>query len=114
MRSSSVSIPHPLAIDVGNDLLAVSMLALYVVVLEAWHTEFPIIAFIIALLMSLVDVIPVGMVQAITDQQVGLGVFAEFFAGYWFPGQPLVSILVPRLRVISCQCRSSPSDHDVV
>lgn len=40
--------------------------------IEVWHTEMPVWAFVFALLISFVYTVPIGMIQAITNQQVGL------------------------------------------
>ncbi|KAL9070772.1 MAG: hypothetical protein Q9157_005697 [Trypethelium eluteriae] len=46
-------------------------------------------AFIIAILISAAWFIPIGMVQAITNIQIGLNVFTEFLIGYMLPGRPI-------------------------
>lgn len=67
-----------------------------------WHTQFPIYAFVICLLIAFVYTIPIGMIQAITNQQIGLNVITELIVGYWLPGKPLVSFRDAfRLRMIN-------------
>lgn len=48
----------------------------------------PIWALLIALLISTFYVIPIGMIQAITNRQVGLNVITELIAGFVMPGNP--------------------------
>ncbi|TFK24553.1 small oligopeptide transporter [Coprinopsis marcescibilis] len=55
---------------------------------QVWPTGMPIWALIIALLISLIYVIPIGMIQAITNRQVGLNVITELIVGYLLPGRP--------------------------
>lgn len=69
------------------------MFTFSVISLEVWHTQFPIYAFIVSLLIAFVYTIPIGMIQAITNQQVGLNVITELIIGYWLPGKPLVRSL---------------------
>jgi OPT family small oligopeptide transporter len=46
-------------------------------------------AYIVALLISVVWMVPIGMIQAITNVQIGLNVFTEFIISYMLPGRPL-------------------------
>lgn len=43
--------------------------------------------------LSFVYIIPVGMIQAITNQQIGLNVIAELIIGYLLPGRPIAMML---------------------
>lgn len=56
--------------------------------IRLWPTGMTIWALVIALLIALVFVIPIGMIQAVTNQQVGLGVISELIAGFMMPGNP--------------------------
>ena len=46
-------------------------------------------AYIVALLISIVWMVPIGMIQAVTNIQIGLGVFTELVFSYMQPGRPL-------------------------
>ena len=59
----------------------------------AWDTHLSWWAFIIALLISLVFSVPIGMIQAITNIQLGLNVITEFIIGYMQPGKPVAMML---------------------
>jgi len=61
--------------------------------IQAFPTGLPIWAFILAILISAVYAIPVGMIQAITNQQVGLNVITELIVGYMLPGRPIAMML---------------------
>ena len=89
--------------------ITVSMFTFAVISLEVWDTKFPIYAFVVALLIgrsspfillskfmisiAFIYSIPIGMIQAITNQQVGLNVITELIIGYWMPGKPLAMML---------------------
>ena len=64
-----------------------------IVSIEVWHTQLPVWAFIISLLIAFVYVIPIGMIQAITNQQVGLNVITELIIGYAVPGRPIAMMM---------------------
>ena len=58
----------------------------YPTLLTAW-------ALIIALIIAGVFSVPIGMIQAITNVQLGLNVITEFIIGYMQPGRPLAMML---------------------
>lgn len=74
----------------ASSLALVSQFIFSIVCLEVWHTEFPIYVFIICLMISFIYTVPIGMIQAITNQQIGTNVITELIVGYWLPGKPLV------------------------
>jgi len=74
-------------------LIFLSMFAFGVIVIEVWETKFPIQYFILALVISFFYVIPIGMIQAITNQQVGLNVITELIIGYALPGRPIAMMM---------------------
>ena len=43
-----------------------------IISIEVWPTQMPVWAFVLALLIAFVYVIPIGMIQAITSRQIGL------------------------------------------
>ncbi|KZO90436.1 OPT oligopeptide transporter [Calocera viscosa TUFC12733] len=67
--------------------------AIAIVTIEVWKTQLPVWALILALLISLVYLIPIGMIQAITNQQVGLNVITELIIGYALPGKPVAMMI---------------------
>ncbi|KAJ9155207.1 Sexual differentiation process protein isp4 [Pleurostoma richardsiae] len=73
--------------------LFVTMLALSFVVVCAWPTGFPWWAFVVCMLIPIVWTIPIGIVQAITNYQLGLNVLTEYIVGYMLPGHPLAMMM---------------------
>ncbi|KAF9043068.1 small oligopeptide transporter, partial [Panaeolus papilionaceus] len=63
------------------------------VCIELWPTGMTIWALIIALLIALVYVIPIGMIQAVTNRQVGLNVITELIIGFMIPGKPIAMMM---------------------
>jgi len=61
--------------------------------IQVWPTDMTIWALVIALAISLVYIIPIGMIQAITNHQVGLNVIAELIIGYMLPGRPVAMMM---------------------
>jgi OPT family oligopeptide transporter len=68
--------------------LFVVFAALSFVTCYAWPTGLDWWALIIALLISTVWLVPIAMIQAVTNIQIGLNVFTEFLIGYMLPGRP--------------------------
>ncbi|QRW05770.1 OPT oligopeptide transporter protein [Ceratobasidium sp. AG-Ba] len=67
--------------------------ALGIVTIEVWDTKLPVWAYLVSLMISIVYLVPVGMIQAITNQQVGLNVITELIVGYMLPGRPVAMMI---------------------
>ena len=63
------------------------------VTIEVWPTEMPIWGLVTSLLIAFAYIIPTGMLQAITNQQIGLNVLTEFVGGYALPGKPIALMI---------------------
>ncbi|KAJ7139039.1 small oligopeptide transporter, partial [Mycena epipterygia] len=63
------------------------------VCIECWDTGMTIWALILALCVALLYVIPVGMIQAITNWQIGLNVITELLVGFILPGHPVAMMM---------------------
>jgi len=50
-------------------------------------------AFLVSQIIATAFVIPVGMIQAVTNIQIGLNVITEFIVGYMLPGRPLAMMM---------------------
>lgn len=74
-------------------IVFVSMFVFGVVCIEVWPTQFPVWGFILAVLIAFVYIIPVGMIQAVTNQQIGLNGITELIVGYMLPGRPLAMMM---------------------
>ena len=64
-----------------------------VVCIEVWSTDFPVWGFVLALLIAYFYILPIGMIQAITNTQIGLNVITELIVGYAIPGRPLAMMM---------------------
>ncbi|KAG5950204.1 hypothetical protein E4U58_001747, partial [Claviceps cyperi] len=60
---------------------------------QVWDTHLPWWAYIVCILIGTVLFIPIGMVQAITNQQTGLNIITEMIVGYMMPGRPVAMML---------------------
>lgn len=74
-------------------IIFLTMFAFGIITIEIWDTKFPVQWFILALVIAFFYVIPVGMIQAITNQQVGLNVITELIIGYGLPGRPIAMMM---------------------
>lgn len=63
------------------------------IVILSYPTEFTWWAFLISITIATIMSIPIGIVQAITNVQIGLNVITEFIMGYMQPGKPLALML---------------------
>ncbi|RYP64832.1 hypothetical protein DL769_006507 [Monosporascus sp. CRB-8-3] len=79
----------------------VVMLAISFGVVCGWPTGFPAWAYVICIIIPLIWTIPVGIVQAITNVQIGLNVLTEFIIGYMLPGRPLAMMMFKNYGYIS-------------
>jgi OPT family small oligopeptide transporter len=71
----------------------VPMFALCFVTAYVWDTQMPWWSIIIAMLIALVWLIPIGIIQAVTNIQLGLNVFTELIAGYMLPGRATANMM---------------------
>ncbi|KAG8851135.1 hypothetical protein FRB96_009476 [Tulasnella sp. 330] len=60
---------------------------------ELWKTEFPVWAFIVSIIIAFVYTVPVGIILALTNQQLFLNVITELIAGYILPGKPIAMMM---------------------
>ena len=74
---------------------------LSVIFVEVFDTKLPVWGLVLALLVAVVFLLPVGIIQAITNQTVGLQVLAELIAGYVLPGRPLANMIFKTFSFIS-------------
>ena len=71
----------------------VSMFVFGIIAIEVFHSQMPVWAFVLSLIIAFVYIIPIGMIQAITNQQVGLNVITELIIGYALPGHPIAMMM---------------------
>jgi len=58
--------------------------------------------FIFAIVIAAFFIIPVGIIQAITNQQAGLNIVTEMIFGYIFPGRPVAMMLFKSFGYMTC------------
>lgn len=63
------------------------------VTIEVYPTTMPFWAFILTIILGFVFVLPLGILLAITNQQLTLNVFSELVAGYVIPGRPIAVMI---------------------
>ncbi|KAH9949440.1 OPT oligopeptide transporter [Amylocystis lapponica] len=64
-----------------------------VIGIEIYPTQLPVWGLVVALLLSTLFLIPVGMIRAITNQVIPLNVLSEIVVGYMIPGKPVAMML---------------------
>jgi OPT family oligopeptide transporter len=68
-------------------------LILMIVTVEIFPTQLPVWALFFGLLLGALLTVPLGMLQAITNQQITLQVMHEMLAGYMLPGKPIANMI---------------------
>jgi len=70
-------------------------------VVAGWPTGFPAWAFVICMLLPIVWLLPIGIIQAVTNIQLGLNVLTEFIIGYMVPGRPMAMMMFKNYGYLS-------------
>lgn len=86
------------------------MLALGFYTVLAYPTNLTWWAFLLAVLISFGFSLPIGIIQAVTNNQIGLNVLTEFVYGYIQPGRPLALMLYVLSRTFMPQGRKRERD----
>ncbi|KAG0226578.1 hypothetical protein BGW42_003522 [Actinomortierella wolfii] len=87
------------------------MTGLAVLTCEVWDYKLPWWGVLLAILLAVVFVLPVGIIQAVTNQQPGLNIITEYVIGYILPGRPVANVTFKTLGYISmAQCLLFVSD----
>ncbi|KAF7730425.1 hypothetical protein EC973_002232 [Apophysomyces ossiformis] len=80
-------------------------------VIYVWPIYLPWWGLILAIAIPIIFVLPIGIIQAITNQQPGLNVVTEFVIGYALPGYPIANVTFKTYGYISmAQCLQFVSD----
>ena len=77
------------------------MISISIGIVAGWPTGFPVWAYIVCMLLPIIWLIPIGLIQAITNIQLGLNVLTEFIIGYMVPGRPLAMMMFKNYGYIS-------------
>ncbi len=89
----------------------IASFAMAVPTVAVYQTGLPVWALILALLISIVYTIPIGIIQSITAQQIGLNVITEMILGYMLPGRPVAMMVFKTYGYITmAQAMSFVSD----
>jgi OPT family oligopeptide transporter len=71
------------------------------VVCEVYNIRLPWWGVIMAVGMSALFILPIGMITAITNQTLGLNIITEFVIGYILPGRPIANVTFKTYGYIS-------------
>lgn len=74
-------------------LTAVQMLLIGFYTVLGFPTNLSWWAFLLAIAISFGFALPIGIIQAVTNTQIGLNVLTEFIYGYLQPGRPLALMM---------------------
>lgn len=74
-------------------VVQVIMIGLGFVTVCAFKTHFPAWAYVIALIVAFINIIPQGILEAMTNQHVGLNIITELICGYMLPLRPMANLL---------------------
>ncbi|KAI8394141.1 OPT family small oligopeptide transporter [Radiomyces spectabilis] len=89
-------VPHWWYITVFVISFAVSFAVIY-----AWPIYLPWWGLILSIVIPIIFTLPIGIIQAITNQQPGLNVLTEFIIGYALPGHPIANVTFKTYGYIS-------------
>ncbi|KAJ6129401.1 Sexual differentiation process protein isp4 [Penicillium capsulatum] len=81
--------------------VALIMVVIGLGVTQAFPTHLSWCAFFISLIISIVWIVPIGIIKASTNIDIGLNVITEFIIGYMQPGCPMAMVLFKTYGYIS-------------
>ncbi|KAF8146844.1 OPT oligopeptide transporter [Mycena galopus ATCC 62051] len=67
--------------------------SLAIVAMEIWHTDVPVWALLLSVLMPLIYILPAGFIYAMTGQEITLNLQAQIISGSLLPGNPLANMM---------------------
>ncbi|WFD34017.1 hypothetical protein MCUN1_000845 [Malassezia cuniculi] len=67
-----------------------------------WFTDMPWWAFVIAILFGAFFILPIGVVLALSNQEVGLNMISELVIGYMLPGRPIAMMIFKTTMYMVC------------
>lgn len=99
-------VPHWWYISIFLLSFGLSFCTIYV-----WPLQLPWWGIFLAVALAVIFVLPVGIIQAIANQQPGLNIITEFIIGYILPGQPIANVTFKTYGYISMtQCLTFVGD----
>ncbi|KAH7146222.1 OPT family small oligopeptide transporter [Dactylonectria macrodidyma] len=69
---------------------------------QVWETHLTWWAYILCIFIGVFFILPVGIIQAITNQQTGLNIVTEMIVGYMTPGRPIAMMLFKSWGYMLC------------
>ena len=84
-------------------LLGLVAFGLGIVAIHVWDTQLPVWALVIAILVAIVFIVPVGIIRALTNQTVAIQILAELIVGYILPGRPVAMMIFKTFCFITMQ-----------
>ncbi|KAG0042683.1 hypothetical protein BGZ83_000184 [Gryganskiella cystojenkinii] len=81
--------------------LFIVMVVVAVITCEVWNYKLPWWAVLLCICLPVIFVLPVGLIQALTNQQPGLNIITEYVIGYILPGRPIANVTFKTLGYIS-------------
>lgn len=73
------------------------------VVIHVWDTQLPVWALVIAILIAILFIVPIGILRALTNQTLALQILAELIVGYMLPGRPVAMMIFKTFCFITMQ-----------
>jgi OPT family small oligopeptide transporter len=92
---------YPEVPDWWYAIIFVSMVVLSIVGCEVYDYHLPWWAVLLSTLLAVTFVLPVGLIQALTNQQPGLNIITEYVVGYLLPGRPIANVVFKTQGYIS-------------
>ncbi|KAF9177149.1 hypothetical protein BGZ50_009080 [Haplosporangium sp. Z 11] len=92
---------YPEVPDWWYGALFVIMTVIAIITCEVWDYKLPWWGVLLAVAISAFFALPVGLIQAITNQQPGLNIITEYVIGYILPGRPIANVTFKTLGYIS-------------
>ncbi|KAF9993309.1 hypothetical protein BGZ79_002047 [Entomortierella chlamydospora] len=78
-----------------------SMTIVAIITCEVWDYKLPWWGVLLAVALCCIFVLPVGLIQALTNQTPGLNIITEYVIGYLLPGRPIANVTFKTLGYIS-------------
>ena len=75
--------------------------AVFCVSIEIFPTRLPIWAAVFGVVFSAIISLPIAIVQALTNQQIGTNVLDEVIAGYLLPGKPIANTIFKTIALMN-------------
>lgn len=75
-------------------MILLAALALSITTLEVYRTETPVWSLFMAIALGIVFLIPIGLLESITNIHPGLNVLSELIAGYALPGKGTAMMII--------------------